>query len=430
MKLLNSIYYKSLIALYKLNIDKDGRAKSIIIDAIFQGLVIQKDGLNLALLEMAIDTATEDWLDYWGNVFGVLRDFEEKDDDYRKRIVEEILAPKSTNRALTNAATRYIKKNNPEADIKDGDIRIFEPWTRLIKCDSRGYIDGPGRLVSYEYWNYGVVDISISDSSLISKGLIEYLKKIKAGGVQITFSVSPAWDIVEDLNKEDNKYNILKRIHRYTYIYPIEPGQAFKSMIDGASSKVNDSSFGSLIDQRDLLDGNIKVFWSGPVLERSIMATGPIRNHLGSPIASLLSYENIGRTYLKKTKDLTIEEAIQLEKDSFFAERLDESYLTENLSPIEQKTSLISKDRGLYVSFYQDKDGFNFDQDNILDYASLEEIASFDTAGNLSLDDFALIFNEAKILDPRTSKSIKIAIKEHMEDKKQKQEEILIKNIK
>ena len=77
-ELLNSIFYKSLIALYKLNIGADGRAKSLIIDAIFQSLVIQKDGLNVAILEMALETASGEWLDYWGNTFGDLEIMKKK----------------------------------------------------------------------------------------------------------------------------------------------------------------------------------------------------------------------------------------------------------------------------------------------------------------------------------------------------------------
>ena len=130
MKFLNSIYYKSLVALYKLNTNKDGRAKSIIIDAIFEALVIGKDGLNSAIMQMALETATDDWLDFWGNFLGIYRMYDEEDNEYRLRIIEEIIAPKSTIPALKKATARFLK-NNHKINVGEDSITIFEPWTEL-----------------------------------------------------------------------------------------------------------------------------------------------------------------------------------------------------------------------------------------------------------------------------------------------------------
>lgn len=67
MKFINSIYYKVLVAVYKLNENSSDTSKNVIVNAIWQALIIGKDGIDKAMLEMALETATEDWLDFWGN---------------------------------------------------------------------------------------------------------------------------------------------------------------------------------------------------------------------------------------------------------------------------------------------------------------------------------------------------------------------------
>lgn len=332
---LNSIFYKSLIALYKLNVGADGRAKSLIIDAIFQSLVIEKDGLNVAILEMALETASGEWLDYWGNTFGVARDYEEEDDIYRKRIIEEILAPKNTLEGIKIAAARKINKDHNE-NLLPESIRIFEPWTELIKLDERGYLDGSGRLISYDYWIYSVIDISLPDSSHITPELIKYLNKVKAAGVKIVFSVAPRWDIIVDPDRAERNTHVYEKHHMEHFI---EVGyvnnEAFATLPDAKVDSILDDLENTILDGRAILEGKQIMFWDGVGKVREFTATGVLRNHLGG----ILSLEDIAR--LLDNENPSLEEAFALEDEAFTADREKEGRLTMALKPIEIKTERI-----------------------------------------------------------------------------------------
>lgn len=332
---LNSIYYKSLIALYKLNIGGDGRAKSLLIDAIFQSLIIQKDGLNIAILEMALETATGDWLDYWGNTFGVPRDYDEVDDIYRKRIIEEILAPKNTIEGLKAAAARKINKDYNE-NLLPESIRIFEPWTELIKLDERGYLDGSGRLISYDYWIYSVIDISLPDSSHITPELIKYLNKIKAAGVKLVFSVAPRWGIIVDQDKAKRNTHVYEKHYMEHFInVGIVNNQAFTTVPEGRLDTVIEELENTILDGSAILEGKQIIFWDGLERTREFYATGVLRNHLGG----ILSLEDIARVLEKENPSL--EEAFELEEEAFTASREKEGKLTMTQKDIEIKTERI-----------------------------------------------------------------------------------------
>ncbi|WP_099321086.1 hypothetical protein [Anaerococcus sp. Marseille-P3625] len=335
LRLLNSIYYKSLLALYKLNVDADGRAKSILIDAIFQALVIQKDGLNLAILEMALETANDDWLDYWGNMFGVPRDYQEIDDVYRKRIIIEILTPKNTLEGIKIAAARKINKDNNE-NLLPESIRIFEPWTKLIKLDEREYLDGEGRLISYDYWIYSVIDISLPDSSHITPALINYLNRVKAAGVKITFSIAPRWNIIKDQFWEERNTHVYNKIYREHFIdIAYVNNDAFATVPDARIDILLDDLANTILDGKAILEGKQIMFWDGVGKVREIYATGVLRNHLGG----ILSLEDIAKVLEKENPSL--EEAYALENESFSADRQKEGRLTMTLKPIEVRTERI-----------------------------------------------------------------------------------------
>ena len=320
MNFLNSIFYKSLVALYKLNIDLNGRCKNILIDAIFEGLVIGKEGLDNAKLSMALDTATDDWLDYWGTFFGVYRMYEEDDDTYRKRIIEEIISPKSTIGALKKGTSRYLKYVE-KVEIGENSVFIFEPWTELLKFDERGFLDGSGRMISYEYWNYGIVEISIPDSTLITKGLIDYLNKIKAGGVKIRFSITPNWGIVVDPDLAEKRYHIWLKIYRETMMYARRNNTAFDLMLDGKLDDLPEDDKGGRLDISKTLEGRQTIFWNGVEFNRTYLATGVIRNHLYSGIISIEDMYTLN-------ENMTIEDAIKLENKSFESNRENEGPLS------------------------------------------------------------------------------------------------------
>lgn len=361
MNFLNSIYYKSLVALYRLNANKDGPTRSFLISAIWQALLDGNDGLNLAKLEMSLKTASGEWLDYWGNFYGVIRLYEEDDDLYRVRIIEELTEPKNTRQAIQKATLRYIKRKFPDTNMLEGEVSIFEPWTKLLKLDHRGRIDGDGRLISYEYWNYGVIDITLPDSSYISPELIDYIRKVKAAGVSIVFSISPNWEVGIDPLR--NQRELFLNIDQYYYINSsINYSDCFKIQSD---SPIPD---GNRLDINGYLDGRITIFWEGVIREKPVIyVTDRIRNHLGSAVISFRDY------YMLENKELTVEEGINLDKQSIEAkERLKEGKLTRLLGDFEITRKNLNQEHLLYIS-YKNGEGFTFDVDNITNYLEIEK---------------------------------------------------------
>lgn len=375
MNFLNTIFYKSLVALYKLNTNKDGRAKSIIIDAIFEALVIGKEGLEDSVLEMALSTATDDWLDFWGNTFGVYRVYDENDDKYRKRIINEIISPKCTIPALKKATARYLS-NNYDMDLQEEAINIFEPYTELLKFDERGVLDGDGRMISYDYWNYAVIDISLPDSTLITPALIEYLNRIKAGGVKIFFSIAPSWNIIVDPLFEEKRYRIWQRIYRDTMMIAHEPSDGFKLLLEGDLELIDDTDRGGILDSYGLLEGRQQIYWNGVSFMRSMYVTGAIRNHLGTAVLSLEDFKTIS-----ENEELTIEEAIQLEEESFEGTREKEGKLTISQNYIEHITERTSelyylaytKNEPLTLSFIDDVEMVKFLGPSCMEKLKIEE---------------------------------------------------------
>lgn len=413
MNFLNSIFYKSLVALYRLNVNADGRVKNTIVDAIYEGLLIGSNGLDVAKLEMALETATDDWLDFWGNTFGVLRLNGEKDDDYRVRIIEEITAPKNTIEAIKLATARHLKRKNKNSTIEAKDVRVFEPWTELFKLDVRGYLDGTGRLISYDYWNYAVIDVSLPDSSLITPDLIKYLGKIKAGGVKIAFTISPVWEVVTDPIKEQRDINIYQKIWQQVYSYVSDHFHGFQLLMDGATTKLQDSSVGSRLDVSGRLDGMANVFWEGIELTREYYTTDVIRNPIGSALLDVLDYEN-----MNGGNEMTIEEAIAMEEESFVGTRDKEKPPVITLDPMIIMQSMESLDNGAYVPYVAgspSKDSFYFGESDVFDFISPDEITL--RAGEITIEELSNGISDPKALEiNNTTKAMQSLIKDLMDN--------------
>lgn len=379
--MINSIFYKSLSALYNLNQDKNGNTKSIIIDAIYKALVTAKEGLDEANLEMVLATATGEWLDYWGNFYGVYRISRELDNTYRERIIEEIIAPKSTIPALKRATSRHLKTY--QGEILDAvSVQIFEPWTHLIKFDERGTLDGKGRLISYDYWNYAVIDISLPDSTLLTPLLIQYLNKIKAAGIKIIFSLSPNWGVVKDPEWEEKRYNAWEKIHREVFIIPKRSTSAFSFLVDPYNPNIIDSSTGGLLDKYLYLEGRQLICWQGVQLTRELYATGALRDFRNSSNLSLELYKKL------LPPNATLQDAINLEQQALDGTREIEGKLTHAQSYITVKTDLISTINGRYVPYTKansTQNNYLFPYGNIFDYATYNEIQEIVDIANTSI---------------------------------------------
>lgn len=397
MNFLNSIYYKSLSALYNLNVDRNGNTKSFLVDAIFKALVIGKDGLDDSKLEMALLTASGDWLNFWGATFGIYRIYGESDDDYRKRIIEEVIALKDTIPALKQATSHYLDvyKN---VKIDPTDINIFEPWTELLVLNTRGTLNGDARLMSEDYWRYAVIDISLPNSELITPDLIEYLSTKKAAGVRIKFSIAPIFGIIKDPDWEEKRYHIWNFIHQQRYITPINEDDVFRLAPDEYDGKIEDSSISKLNGTHKLC-GSGQVFWNGIEFTREYYATGVIRDYRKS---ATIGFKSAERKLNKDMEDITIDEFIELEKESLNGTRDNEGYLSITQGPIEIVTDINYKNK--YYLAYTTRDtneDYVFGKDLLRDYITLEQIESL----NMTVEEF---YQELYTVESKSDKAKEI----------------------
>ena len=121
----------------------------------------QADRMLALELEMYMNTADEDWLDFWGrDIYGLPRFADENDGDYSQRITNELTRPTQNNVALAQ-----IVKQALGADIV---IRDAVPYVSELPVDQQA--DAPGRFL---------LDMSISNSLSTSDAQI-LIDKIKA----------------------------------------------------------------------------------------------------------------------------------------------------------------------------------------------------------------------------------------------------------
>lgn len=205
MTLKNTIFYKNLQALYKLNLDSTNEVHKTVVSALFNVFVMMRGDIDQAKLEMCLSTASGDWLDVWGDYFSVPRMVSESDIGYSTRIIQEVISPKVTVPALKKATATWLNREYGES-FTDNDVSIVEPWKYLLIPSQRGTLSGESKLWSPDYWTYGVIDIALPNPSQFSLELVSYLSAVKAAGVKIEWSVRPSWDLVISHWDSDNVY--------------------------------------------------------------------------------------------------------------------------------------------------------------------------------------------------------------------------------
>ena len=124
-------FIKHLKVLYNTFLDKSNETHKTIIKAIMNQLGNVETDLNKMILELCILTATGDWLNEWGNWFGVYRRINESDSDFSERIIISIKSPKSTLHAIKEHSANFLNyEYSVESNSKytKDDIEIYEPW--------------------------------------------------------------------------------------------------------------------------------------------------------------------------------------------------------------------------------------------------------------------------------------------------------------
>lgn len=99
-----------------------------------------------ALRQMVLTQAEGDWLDLWGNLYGVPRRDGELDAGYAPRIAREVLRLRVNGHGIERAIL----------DETGWDVRIEEPWKDLFILDQSA-LSGPHRLYDGENYGYHLI---------------------------------------------------------------------------------------------------------------------------------------------------------------------------------------------------------------------------------------------------------------------------------
>ena len=125
--------------------------------------------------QSAIHTATGWFLDNgWGSWFGVKRHEGETDEKFRERIIYKVQIPRGTVEAVKYGIREYL-------DNEYVGIKIYEPWEDIFYLnDSK--LNSDAHLIG-EYYNYGVMDVTIGSS--FPKDMLKVIDLFKPAGVTV-----------------------------------------------------------------------------------------------------------------------------------------------------------------------------------------------------------------------------------------------------
>ncbi|AZU99952.1 hypothetical protein vBEfaHEF1TV_108 [Enterococcus phage vB_EfaH_EF1TV] len=124
-------------------------------------------------IQSSLESATDEYLDTWGDWFGVYRKDGWDDEYYRKRIIRELLLKRATIPAIIDALVDFLNDN-------DAIINIYEPWRNIFYLN-KSKLNGYDHLMGH-YYRFAIIDISIDRP--FPPEIIEVIKAFKPAGVK------------------------------------------------------------------------------------------------------------------------------------------------------------------------------------------------------------------------------------------------------
>lgn len=124
-------------------------------------------------IQSSLESATDEYLDTWGDWFGVYRKDGWDDEYYRKRIIRELLLKRATIPAIIDALVDFLNDN-------DAIINIYEPWRKIFYLN-KSKLNGYDHLMGH-YYRFAIIDISIDRP--FPPEIIEVIKAFKPAGVK------------------------------------------------------------------------------------------------------------------------------------------------------------------------------------------------------------------------------------------------------
>lgn len=150
----------------------DQEANNAFIHGLQSELDLAETNLYKAKLEGFLDTANNDWLDYWGSWLGLHRYPRENDDTYRQRMKDHVMHKRNTITAIRQAVAKFLKTNI-------SNIYIYEPYRDMMIYNSSRW--NTYKFYPSTYYRYAVIDIEID--APINQVVSEVINLFRPAGV-------------------------------------------------------------------------------------------------------------------------------------------------------------------------------------------------------------------------------------------------------
>ncbi|AMW63593.1 hypothetical protein BUBS_117 [Bacillus phage Bubs] len=165
-------FIKYLHPLWKSMLGKVNDSHTAVVTSIEDAFTdAEKDAMGL-ITDANLETATGEWLDEYGDIFGVFRKDNEADEDYRRRIINWILTERGTIGSIKDAIEKWL--DDPEADVE-----IYEPFKNVFFLN-KSKLNGPDHLLG-RYYTSAVIDVRFTKHVPVE--IIDEIRKFKAAGV-------------------------------------------------------------------------------------------------------------------------------------------------------------------------------------------------------------------------------------------------------
>jgi len=192
-----------------------------------------------------LQTASDEWLDYWGSWFGLKRDKEQSDTDYRQALLNHVVHARDTVPALRNSIANFLKTNM-------ANVQIYEPYTDVFFLDDSS-LDSNKKLISQDYYTYGIIDIEIAVP--FPTEVIDIINWFRPAGVLWVLTYRPSLDTNAPIwNLPPYNANLAAKLLTFTYetgfdkkqSYSLTPNSKYNNGITHEEFFTNDSYLDSL----------------------------------------------------------------------------------------------------------------------------------------------------------------------------------------
>lgn len=148
-------------------------------DALNNQLTVSREDADLVKKELNLLEAEGQWLDEWGDKFGLSRRTGESDEVFRDRILSLM-----ENKVTIPAIKRAIKKVLGDDTI----IGVYEPYVDVAFYNVSAF-SGTGRYPDAVYYRTGVIDITINKPP--TEMLARFVNRIKPASIIVRFTYKP-----------------------------------------------------------------------------------------------------------------------------------------------------------------------------------------------------------------------------------------------